>query len=150
MSWMKNRTDGMMPGAEVEPAADPVGVDPVVEQALADFRLSVHAWSEAAYSRPRMPMQAAHSGWRMAATWALGCVLVAGGLSGAALEHHHREVLARLRAEQQAQQQKLAAQQRNAHVSDEDLLATVDSDISRDVPAAMQPLENLMDENAGQ
>jgi hypothetical protein len=97
-----------------------------------------------------MPMQAAHSGWRMAATWALGCVLVAGGLSGAALEHHHREVLARLRAEQQAQQQKLAAQQRNAHVSDEDLLATVDSDISRDVPAAMQPLENLMDENTGQ
>src|SRR3954471_16459761 len=27
--------------------------DPVMEQALRDFRLSVHAWSDAAYQRPR-------------------------------------------------------------------------------------------------
>ena len=33
---------------------------------------------------------------------------------------------------------------------DEDLLATVDSDVSRGVPAAMEPLAQLMDDNGTQ
>jgi hypothetical protein len=146
MSWMKKTKDEAMPNAEMVPE-----IDPAVEQALAHFRASVHAWSEAALSRPRRPVQvAAHGGWRLAAGWALGCVFVVGGLSGGLFEHHHREVQARVKAEQEATQRQLAAQQQRASISNEDLLATVDSDISRDVPAAMEPLERLMDDGSGQ
>jgi hypothetical protein len=139
MNW-KNRTDSAMPDSEN---------DPVLERALTDFRASVHAWSEAAYSRPRTPVRAAHGSSRRVAAWAMGCVLAAGGVSGALYERHHREAMARL-AEQarEAQQRQQAAQRQPA--ADEDLLATVDSDIARDVPAAMEPLENLMDEGNGQ
>jgi hypothetical protein len=35
----------------------------------------------------------------------------------------------------------------SAEAQDEDLLASVDSDVSRQVPAAMEPLAQLMDEN---
>ena len=139
------------PGAEL--GAEP-NVDPELGQALAHFRASVHAWGQAAYGRTRNASQmtvapvAAHGSWRPALGWALGCVLVAGGLSGGLYEHHHRQVMAQL-AEQarEAREQQLAAQQLSA---DEDLLATVDSDVSRDVPAAMEPLEHLMDEDSGQ
>jgi|HubBroStandDraft_5_1064220.scaffolds.fasta_scaffold53650_2 hypothetical protein len=138
------------PGAEL--GAEP-NVDPELGQALAHFRANAHAWSahvlsQAAYDRPRQLSAAAHGSWRPALGWALGCVLVAGGLSGGLYEHHHRQVMAQL-AEQarEAREQQLAAQQLSA---DEDLLATVDSDVSRDVPAAMEPLEHLMDEDSGQ
>ena len=138
----------------VHPAAEPV-VDPELGQALAHFRASVHAWSQDAYGRPRNAAQmnlapmAARGSWRPALGWALGCVLVAGGLSGGFYEHHQRQVMARL-AEQarEARARQLAAQQQQS--SDEDLLATVDSDVSRDVPAAMEPLEHLMDQDSGQ
>jgi len=123
-----------------------LSVDPVLEQALSQFRQSVHAWSEAVYSRPRTPVQAARSAWRLAVGWALGCVLLAGGVSGIAYEHHHRQVLARLALQARQAQQRRAAQQR----ADEDLLATVDSDVSREVPAAMEPLAQLMDEDTAQ
>jgi hypothetical protein len=41
---------------------------------------------------------------------------------------------------------RLAAEQRNqqTHEEEEDLLAKVDSDVSRQVPAAMEPLAQLM------
>jgi hypothetical protein len=147
MSLMEKKTaPAVKPGAE--PAAEPV-VEPELGQTLAQFRANVHAWSHAAYGRPRIATQAtAHGSWRPALGWALGCVLIAGGLSGGFFEHHQRQVMARL-AEQarEARARQLAAEQRSA---DEDLLATVDSDVSRDVPAAMEPLEHLMDENSGQ
>jgi hypothetical protein len=38
----------------------------------------------------------------------------------------------------------------SAEAQDEDLLATVDSDVSRQVPAAMEPLAQMMDENGAQ
>jgi hypothetical protein len=150
MSWMKKTRDEAMPNREPNREID-LEIDPVLKQALASFRENVHAWSEAAYSRPRTQVQAA-SGWRLAVAWAMGCVLIAGGLSGAWYERHHRAVIAAQVAEQQraTEQRQLAAQQR-ASVSNEDLLATVDSDISRDVPAAMEPLAHLMDdEGTGQ
>jgi hypothetical protein len=52
----------------------------------------------------------------------------------------------------EAQQQKALqlAEQQRAQVTDADLLATVDSDISRTVPAAMEPLAQLMDESQSQ
>ena len=40
-----------------------------------------------------------------------------------------------------------AGDQDSASTQDEDLLATVDSDVSREVPAAMEPLAQLMDDN---
>jgi hypothetical protein len=38
----------------------------------------------------------------------------------------------------------------SAEAQDEDLLASVDSDVSREVPAAMEPLAQLMDDNGTQ
>jgi hypothetical protein len=140
MSW-KNRSAG-----EFE--------DPVVEQALRNFKASVDAWSEAALSRPRTVkvVRRGATRWRMAASWALGCVLAAGSLAGALYERQHRQELARIAAAQAAAQkaaeEKLAAEQKSAGQSDEDLLATVDKDISRAVPAAMEPLAQMMDEKA--
>jgi hypothetical protein len=52
-------------------------------------------------------------------------------------------------AAEAARQQKLAAEQR-AHEENEDLLAKVDSDVSREVPIAMEPLAQLMAEDEAQ
>jgi uncharacterized protein HemX len=106
---------------------------------LADFRSSVHVWSENAYSRPRPAFKTApHWIWQRVAGWALGCVLVVGGVSGAVHERHHQQEMARIAAARQAEQQQLAAQQRARE--EEELLAKVDSDVSREVPSAMEPL----------
>jgi hypothetical protein len=45
-----------------------------------------------------------------------------------------------------AEQERLAAKQRNQQLQqeDEDLLAKVDSDVSRGVPSAMEPLAQMM------
>jgi hypothetical protein len=123
-------------------------LDAELDEALRDFRLSVHAWSEAAMNRPRKaPAAAPHRRpGRLAVGWALGCVLVAGGVSGGVYEHLHRQELARIAAARAAEQQRLAAQQREQQAREEekDLLAKVDSDVSREVPAAMEPLAQLM------
>jgi len=114
-----------------------------LKQVLADFRSCVHAWSESAFLRPRPAFKAApHKIWRRAAGWALGCVLVVGGISGGVFERHHQQEMARIAAARQAEQQRLAAQQRARE--EEELLAKVDSDVSREVPSAMEPLAFLM------
>jgi hypothetical protein len=124
--------------------------DAVLEEALNNFRQSMHAWSEATYSRPRHVMRIeAHRGWKLAAGWALGCVLAVGSLSAGLYQHHHQWALAQAKAAQQVHEQQLAAQER-ARLADEDLLATVDSDIARTVPAAMEPLAQMMDEGESQ
>ncbi len=121
------------------------GMEPMLGRALGNFRQSVHAWSEAVYSRPRsMPRVTAHRSWRLAAGWALGCVLAMGSLAGGLYERHHRHVIAKIKADQETRQQQLATE-RSASIADEDLLADVDSDVSRAVPAAMEPLAQLMD-----
>jgi phosphoketolase len=133
---------------------DEVGnVTEELDEALRDFRLSVHAWSDAAFSRQRTAVApvAPRQVWRLAVGWALGCVLVAGGASAGVWQHHQREMknaAARV-AEQQRLQEQLVAQQRSqqAKQEDEDLLAKVDSDISREVPAAMEPLAQMMAED---
>jgi hypothetical protein len=112
--------------------------DPVVEQALRNFKASVDAWSEAEMSRPRT-VKVVHHSWRLAA----------GSLTGALYERQLRQEQARIAAAKAAQkmaQERLAATQQVSGDSDQDLLATVDSDISRAVPAAMEPLAQLMDE----
>ena len=137
MSWHEKNTD--------------VAGDTILEDALKNFRQSVHEWSGAAYSRPRVDVRVtAHSGWRLATAWALGGVLAVCSLSTGIYEHHHRQVVAaQIKAALEARQRQLAAQER-ARMSDEDLLATVDSDVARTVPAAMEPLAQMMDESQGQ
>jgi uncharacterized protein HemX len=117
-------------------------LDPAVQQALGDFKASVHAWSDAACSQPRTPyLTVAHRTWRLAAGWAMACVLVAGAISGGVYEHHQRQEQARIAAQEAAAQRQLAAQRARA---EEDLLAKVDSDVSQEVPDALEPLAQLM------
>jgi hypothetical protein len=126
-------------------------LDAELESALNNFRQSVHAWSDAEFRRPRrVKAPAPRAVWRMAAGWAMGCVLVLGVASGGAYEYERRAELKQEQArqaklaEQQAEQRKLAEQ---TAAEDEDaLLAHVDSDVARQVPAAMDPLAGLVDE----
>lgn len=145
--------------------------DPVVAGALEHFKASVDAWSEAAYSRPRTVVKTTRHTWRMAASWALGCLLAAGSLAGGLYERHVRQESARIAgikaaskaADQKAALERTAPEQsvqpvaatmvnkrqptavRRAANENEDLLATVDSDVSRQVPAAMEPLAQMID-----
>jgi uncharacterized membrane protein YdfJ with MMPL/SSD domain len=127
--------------------------------------------------RPRTAAKMAvrHS-WRMLAGWALGCLLVMGSLAGAAREIYQRQEMARIAAQKAAQKiaeeraaaarvtaqpvgvqtdkktpaattRKASTTMDSAEAQDEDLLASVDSDVSREVPAAMEPLARLMDDN---
>ena len=99
------------------------------------------------YSRPRTAAQVVrHRSWRLAAGWTLGCALVAGGVSGAVYERHQRQEMARIAAARVAEQQRLVREQQ-AREEEEDLLAKVDSDVSREVPSAMEPLAQLMAED---
>jgi hypothetical protein len=121
--------------------------DAELELALKNFSSSVHAWSDAVYSRPRtVAHEVRRRSWRLVAGWALGCTLVAASVSGGLLERHHRLELTRIAAEQRAaeQQKQLREQQARAQVSDEALLAEVDSDVARQVPSAMEPLAQMM------
>jgi hypothetical protein len=121
-------------------------LNPELDLALREFRLSVHAWSEAAFSRPRTAFAAGRRKqvWLLAAGWALSVVLVAVGVSTGVWENHRQEM--RMAAARMAEHERQAAEQRNqqARQEDEDLLAKVDSDVSREVPSAMEPLAQMM------
>lgn len=121
-------------------------MDRELEQTLRNFRLSMHAWSEAAYSRPRTGAAVVrHRTWRLAVGWALGCVLVAGSVGGGVYEYRHRQELARIAAaERETRQQQLAAAER-AREAEAELMARIDSDVSQQVPSALEPLAQLMD-----
>ncbi|MGA2887529.1 MAG: hypothetical protein ABSE51_05705 [Terracidiphilus sp.] len=124
-------------------------LEPALDEALRNFRLSVHAWSEAVLSRPQKVLVASpHKRLaRLAVGWALGGVLVASGVSAGVWQHHRQEMkIAAMRA---AERERPVAQQQKqqARVEDEDLLANVDSDVSREVPAAMEPLAQLTAED---
>jgi uncharacterized protein HemX len=119
------------------------GLEPELQEALRNFRLSVESWSEAAYSRSRPVMQVhGRRIWRLAVGWALGCVLVAGAVSGGVHERRVRQEQARIAFAAQQQKQRLAAEEQARE--EEELLARVDSEVSREVPSAMEPLAQLM------
>jgi hypothetical protein len=122
--------------------------DPELAQVLSDFRECVTVWSEAELSRSRTAAQGiGHRSWRLAAGWALGCALLVGGVSGGMYQRHQRQEQARIAAAAHlAEQQRQMAAQR-AQAEEEDLLAQVDSDVSREVPSAMEPLAQLMAED---
>ena len=140
---------GLGPGdAKRDPEADP-GRNPEIEQALRDFRSSVHAWSDAVYQRPRLAEVAPRRmAWRQAAIWALGSVLVAGGVGGGLLEVKHRQEQARIAAAREAEHRRHLQEDRAREAEQE--LAQVDSDVSRQVPNALEPLAQLMTSNEGQ
>ena len=122
--------------------------DVALEQALKNFRSSVHAWSEAAYSRPRTAVSVVrHRSWRLAAGCALGCVLAAGSVTGVVHERHQRQETARAAAAARAAEHERLVAAERTKAEDEDLLATVDSDVSREVPSALEPLAQLMIED---
>ena len=126
--------------------------DQEIEAALKNFRASVHAWSEAEFSRPRTAKTARQS-WllRMMANpvlgWGLASVLLVSGAAVPVAVHHERQVAAqRFAAIQQQQHQAAEAAARLAQNSmdDEELLKHVDSDIAQAAPDAMEPLASLM------
>jgi hypothetical protein len=125
----------------------PAVQEPALEEALKNFRMSVHAWSDAAYSRPRTQARIVRRrSWRLAVVWALAGVLMVGGVSGGMFERHQKIEQARIAAARLAEQQKALREQQAKE--EEDLLAKVDSDVSRQVPSAMEPLAQLMDGDA--
>ncbi len=153
MSWMERlagKADRVQDAAEVEPELhEGVPEDPAVEEALKNFRMSVHAWSDAAYSRPRTTAQnVRHRSWRLAAGWALAGVLMVGGVSGGMFERHQKIEQARIAAAARLAEQQKALREQQVKQDEEDLLAKVDSDVSREVPSAMEPLAQLGDEEA--
>lgn len=131
---------------------DAVDQDAAFEQALRDFKSSVHGWSDAVYHRPRTVGQPiGRRSWRPALGWAMGCLLVAGSVSGGLLERQHRvEQAQRAALQNAADQQKLLNAQQASKENEEDLLAQVDADVSRQVPSALEPLTEIVGEDEAQ
>ena len=143
--FAKDRGDRTEPAASraAMQSSDSLVPDPDLESALRNFRTSVHAWSEAVYQRPRTIETAPRRMvWRKAASWALGSVLVAGGVGGGLLEYQHRQEQARVAAAREAQRQTDTLEEKARQAAEE--LAKIDSDISRQVPDALEPLAQLM------
>lgn len=122
-------------------------MDEALEQTLKDFRSSVCAWSDAEFGKAHMLVKVYRTNWRVAASWALGCVLAAGSLAGGLYERHHVKEQAKIVAAAAERQQKLEAEQRKQN---EDLFAKMDGDVSREVPSAMEPLAQMMALDAAQ
>lgn len=119
-------------------------MDQKLEEALSSFRLSVHAWSEAAYSSPRevAAWKPRARSWKVAASWALSAALIAGVAAGSVKEVQHRHEVTRIAAQREADRQQQVAEERAREA--EDLLAKVDRDVSQEVPDAMEPLAQMM------
>ena len=123
--------------------------DPELERVLRSFRWSVHAWSDAVYQRPRsVEVAPRRMAWRKAAVWALGSVLVAGGVGGGLLEYQHRQEQARIAAVREAQHQRQLQEERAREAEQE--VAQVDREVSRQVPNALEPLAQLMTSDESQ
>lgn len=162
MSWMWKKA--------AEPSAEELeAMDPVLQQALGEFRASVQAWSEAELARPRAVHAAGHRLGRLALGWSLAGVLLAGGVSAGVMVAHQRQQSAAnrpvevvvhpqaqaatpagtkvvgLKDERTAGVEEAAVQARQ----DEPVLANVDSAVSRTVPSAMDPLVDLGNESGG-
>jgi hypothetical protein len=120
--------------------------DPIFDEAVRNFKLSVDSWSEGAYSTRRIAQAEPRRNWRPAAAWALGCALVASSVSGVVYQNHERQIETKQAAARLAAQQKQVADSQAA--DEEDLLASVDSDVSRQVPSAMEPLAQMAEDES--
>jgi hypothetical protein len=127
--------------------------DVQVEEALRNFRASVHAWSERELRPNRTPKAASRWMVAPAMAWGLASVLAVAAVTVPVSVHHERQVAAaRLAAEQQQKQRAAAEAARAAanSMDDEALLNHVDSDIAQSTPDAMEPLASLMGETSSQ
>jgi hypothetical protein len=131
--------------------------DQEVEQALKNFRASVHAWSEAEFTRSRAVRAPQSSLWRWlaapAVSWGAAAVLAFTAIGVPVVVHHEHQVqiLARQHADEQQRlrdaQEKAATQMATiqmAAMDDDKLLQHVDEDIRQSTPDAMEPLASLM------
>ncbi len=128
--------------------------DPMLGPALKDFRASVHAWTDAAYNRPRpVPSSAPQAvALRRPVAWVLSLTLSFGILGTAGYERHRQVTIAHERQHQQEQERQRVLEAQRARATEdaqetEDLMANIDSAVSRQVPAAMEPLALATDEN---
>lgn len=124
---------------------DPVGAE--TQEAIGNFRSSIHAWSEAAYRQPSWSAAPSpHAlAWRRTLAWALGVLVTVGAASGAVYEHHHQQVLAWQAQQRHLQQERVLASKRAAEM--DELMAQVDQDVSQEVPDALEPLATMMTDN---
>jgi hypothetical protein len=130
-------------------------VDEQVELALRNFRESVHGWSAQEYCKARTIRRSRWDlVWRMMANpvlgWTMTGALVVGSVGVPVRVHHERQVAAERSAQSLRQQQlekENEARQAAVQMSDDELLAHVDSDIAQDTPDAMQPLASLMSDS---
>jgi hypothetical protein len=130
--------------------ADRTEID--LDNALRNFRVSVHAWSEAELTRSRAVKAPQSFLWRWlaapAVSWGAAAVLAltAVGVPVAVHREHQIQTIARQRAEEQQSlrdaQEKAATQM--AAIDDDKLLQHVDEDIRQSTPDAMEPLASLM------
>lgn len=120
-----------------------------IEEALSNFRASVHAWSQAAHRQSALVVAPAPDPflWRRTLAWALGVLLTVGAASGAVYEHHHQQVLAWQAHQRQMEQERVLAAKRAAEM--DELMAKVDQDVSQEVPDALEPLARMMTEENG-
>lgn len=128
-----------------------------LREILDGFRENVQAWSEVAGRQSRRMEGHATSHWRVALGWALGCVVVvavAGGLlrmrrpaasavsaPQIAMSEGAAEAEGTRPKPQNAETPHLVRVERAPEAAhSEDLLAKVDSDVSRQIPEALEPL----------
>ena len=157
-----HQTNGRIPGegdnGSARAAFDQSAQDPELDTVLRNFRASVHAWSHATYQTrdeaagrsrslvlspaPRRIL------WNRSLAWSMSLVLAAGVATTGIYEYHQKEVARDKAIQQEIEHQRQLAQQ---HARDVDeLLARVDSDVSREAPTAMEPLASLMAEDETQ
>jgi len=139
-----NRPDDNLKLARGE---DGLAMEPELREAIGNFKSSVEAWSDSALSRPRKAEAPARANLGLITKWALGSAVFVATVSGGVYQNHRQQEFAKAEAARTAQQQRELASQRAQEEAD--LMAKVDSDISREVPSALEPLASLMEENQG-
>lgn len=154
--------NGKIPGernsGSVRRQFDEAAKDPELEAVLNDFRASVHTRSEAIYRsrfgstvRSRALVLSSASRrilWRQSMAWGLSVVLTAAVVSAGLFQYHLKEVARQSAIQRELDRQRMVSQQ-HARETD-DLLARVDSDVSRETPSAMEPLASLMADDEAQ
>jgi hypothetical protein len=106
-------------------------------------------------SRPREEKTPARTNWGLVTKWALATAVFVSTVSGGMYQNYRQQEAAKLEASriaelQRQQAAKQAKEQQDSALNEEELMAKVDSDISRQVPSALEPMASLMEEgNAG-
>lgn len=143
-----NRTDE---NRKLTPEDDGLELEPELREAIGNFRSTVNAWSQAAVDSAAARSNDSRSRpgkhWILVPKWALGCAVFVCTVSGGVYENHRQQEAAKAEAARIAEQQRELTAQRAKEEAE--LMAKVDSDISREVPSALEPLASLMDENQG-